>query len=242
MSGGPGDPVFALLEKQVASVPGWSPVEQLFALYMLASASRDVPGDLLEVGAWCGRSAVALGLAARIVGGARVASIDLFPHRDDWRENPDGSFSLTVNVDGAKIAAYQVQTVWREPYLKTIAPVYERHASVLDIFQENIAANGLADIVTPMRGTSDLLHAMDANRRFRLAFVDADHSYEAVCHDIDNIVPRLSPGGWLCFDDAFTSYDGVNRAIRERVLQSDAFDLGMQPTRKLFVARKRPIA
>jgi len=69
--------------------------------------------------------------------------------------------------------------------------------------------------------------------------VDADHSYEAVCHDIDNIVPLLSPGGWLCFDDAFTSYDGVNRAIRDRVLASDAFDLSMQPTRKLFAARKR---
>ena len=52
-------------------------------------------------------------------------------------------------------------------------------------------------------------------------------------------MPRLSPGGWLCFDDAFTSYEGVNRAVRERVLQSDAFDLSMQLTRKLFVARKR---
>ena len=238
MIGEPGEAAWAALEKQVATVPGWSPAEQLFALFMLACATRDVPGDLLEVGAWCGRSAVALGHAARITGNATVTSIDLFPHRDDWSENPDGSFSLAVNVEGAKVAAYTIQTVWREPYMKTIAPVYERHASVLDIFRENIAREGLEKLVKPVRGTSDLLHGM-GERRFRLAFVDADHSYEAVCHDIDNIVPRLSPGGYLCFDDAFTSYEGVNRAIRDRVLASDAFDLSMQPTRKLFVARKR---
>jgi len=235
--GDPGEAVWAALEKQVATVPGWSPAEQLFALYMLACGARDVPGDLLEVGAWCGRSAVALGYAARRIG-AKVTSIDLFPHRDDWSENADGSFSLNVNLGGSTVAAYHVQTVWREPYMKTIAPVYARHASVLDIFRENIEHQGLADVVSPVRGTSDLLHGMK-DRRFRLAFVDADHGYEAVCHDIDNIVPRLSPGGWLCFDDAFTSYDGVNGAIRDRVLASDAFDLSMQPTRKLFAARKR---
>jgi predicted O-methyltransferase YrrM len=236
--GDPGEAAWPVFEKQVASVPGWSPSEQLFALFMLSIGARDVPGDLLEVGAWCGRSAVALGHAARILGNAKVVSIDLFPHKDDWSENPDGSFSLSVVVEGAKVAAYNIQTVWREPYLKTIAPVYERHDSVLDIFRENVASQGLEDLVTPMRGTSDLLYGM-GERRFRVAFVDADHSYEAVCHDIDNIVPLLSPGGWLCFDDAFTSYDGVNRAIRERVLASDAFDVKLQPTRKLFAARKR---
>ena len=238
MIGDPGEAAWPVLEQQITTVPGWSPSEQLFALFMLSIGARDVPGDLLEVGAWCGRSAVALGHAARILGDAKVVSIDLFPHRDDWSENADGTFSLNVVVKGAKVAAYNIQTVWREPYLKTIKPVYAKHDSVLDIFRENVATQGLADLVTPMQGTSDLLHDM-RERRFRLAFVDADHSYEAVCHDIDNIVPLLSPGGWLCFDDAFTSYEGVNRAIRERVIASDAFDLKLQPTRKLFAARKR---
>jgi predicted O-methyltransferase YrrM len=236
--GDPGEAAWPVLEKQITTVPGWSPSEQLFALFMLSIGARDVPGDLLEVGAWCGRSAVALGHAARILGNAKVVSIDLFPHKDDWSENPDGTFSLNVVVKGAKVAAYNIQTVWREPFLKTIKPVYERHDSVLDIFRENIATQRLEDLVTPMQGTSDLLHDM-RERRFRLAFVDADHSYEAVCHDIENIVPLLSPGGWLCFDDAFTSYEGVNQAIRERVLDSDAFDVKLQPTRKLFAARKR---
>jgi predicted O-methyltransferase YrrM len=237
LSGAPGQPAYAVLERQL-QVPGWSPLEQLFALFLLACASRDVEGDLLEVGAWCGRSSVALGLAAQVTGNARVLSIDLFPHRDDWHENADGSFSLRVDLGGQSVAAYDVQTVWREPFLATIKPVYARHDSVFDIFRENIEANGLTEVVSAQRGTSELLGAM-GSRRFRLAFVDADHSYEAVCRDIDHILPLLSPGGWLCFDDAFTSYEGVDRALRERVLASDAFDLHLQPTRKLFVARKR---
>jgi len=236
--GDPGENAWGVLEAQVANFPGWSPPEELFALYMLANASRDVPGDLVEVGAWCGRSAVALGHAARRVG-CQVLSIDLFPHRDDWKENADGSFSFAVTLDGVKVDAYHVQTAWREPYLRTIKPVYEKHDSVLDIFRENIAGQGLQDLVTPVRSTSDYLRGVPG-RRFRLAFIDADHGYDAVCRDIDNVVPLLSPGGWLCFDDAFTSYEGVDRAIRDRVLAAGGFDLAFQPTRKLFVARKRP--
>jgi hypothetical protein len=49
----------------------------------------------------------------------------------------------------------------------------------------------------------------------------------------------LLPGGWICFDDAFSHYDGVNRAIQDKVINSGRYELCQQMTRKLFVARRR---
>jgi len=232
--------VASQLEKAVADVPGWTPVDQLLSLFNLAVASAHLGGDLLEIGSWCGRSAVALGLAARITGETRVHCIDLFPAREDWRQNPDGTYSMRVSVRGEAIEAYETTTVWREPFDRDIAPLYATHASVHDFFRSTIQAYELTDLVTDYRGTSEISRTLHArSHRFRLAFIDGDHGYEAVCRDIANVEPALLPGGWLCFDDACTTYDGVDRAIRDRVISSPAFDLAHHVTRKLFVARKR---
>jgi predicted O-methyltransferase YrrM len=232
--------VASQLEKAAAEVPGWTPVDQLLSLFNLAVASSHLGGDLLEIGSWCGRSAIALGLAARITGGTRLHCIDLFPSRDDWRQNPDGSYAMRVSVGGENIEAYQEATVWREPFERDIAPLYVEHASVLDIFHSTIRAYELTDLVSDYRGTSEVVRTLRArSHRFRLAFIDGDHGYHAVCRDIENVEPSLLPGGWVCFDDACTTFDGVDRAIRDRIISSPAFDLAHHVTRKLFVARKR---
>jgi predicted O-methyltransferase YrrM len=236
----PASSVASQLEKAVAEVPGWTPVDQLLTLFNLAVASSHLGGDLLEIGSWCGRSAVALGLAARLTGGTRVHCIDLFPARDDWRQNPDGSYAMRVSVGGEHIEAYQEATVWREPFERDIAPLYVAHESVHDIFCSTIRAHQLTDLVTDYRGTSEIARDLHArSRRFRLAFIDGDHGYDAVSRDIANVEPALLPGGWLCFDDACTTFDGVDRAVQDHVISSPAFDLAHHVTRKLFVARKR---
>ena len=231
-------PILTQLEAMVADVPGWSPIDQLYSLFLLGYLSADVDGDIVEIGSWCGRSSVALGLAAKLSGRTRVFAVDLFPTRDDWHENEDGSMSLRVKLDDSTVAAYDGHRLWREPYLKSVKPLYERHHGILDIFRETMERNGLTAIVQPLRGTSEQLRTAPA-KQFRMAFIDGDHSYEAVCRDIENVIPRLAPGGWLCFDDAFSNYEGVDRAIRERVIGNPAMETCMQLTRKLFVARKR---
>ena len=231
------DPVAQRLERLVEGVHGWSPPEQLYSLFLLAYASRDLGGDLAEVGAWCGRSSVALGLAAQLSGGTRVYAVDLFPRHDDWHENEDGTYSLRVKLESGTVSSYDGHRLWREPYEQQVKPLYARHPGILDHFNESMARAQLADIVEPVRGTSARLRELGA--RLRLAFIDGDHSYAGVCRDIDNVLPLLVPGGWLCFDDAFASYEGVDRAIRERVIDNPAMEPGVQLTRKLFVARKR---
>jgi predicted O-methyltransferase YrrM len=236
----PTAPLIKQLEDAVQPIPGWSPLDQLYSLFNLVYLTAGLPGDILEIGSWCGRSAVVLGLAARLTGSAKVHCIDLFPARDDWRENADGTFSLVVTIDGKTFGGYQEQTVWREPFLRDIAPLYEKYGSVYDLFRESIRNNGLEDLISVCRGDSTtFVSGLADDFRCRVAFVDGDHSYESVCTDIRNIERYLVPGGWICFDDAFSSYDGVNRAITDCVINSGKYELGQQMTRKFFVARKK---
>jgi len=44
----------------------------------------------------------------------------------------------------------------------------------------------------------------------------------------------------VCFDDAFTCYEGVSRAISELIIANPSYECCQQMTRKLFVARKKP--
>lgn len=231
-------PIVDRLSQLVDDVPGWTPLDQLYTLFTLASCCSDLDGDIVEIGSWCGRSSVVLGYAAQLQGGTMVHCIDLFPHRDDWKQNADGSYSFSVEISGIRVGGYQDQTVWAEPFERDIAPIYSEHESVYEVFQSNVSRCALSDVIQPHRGTSDLLGGLP-NFRCKLAFLDGDHSYPAVCRDIENVERHLLPGGWICFDDAFSCYDGVDKAITERIIESGKYELCQQMTRKFFIARRR---
>jgi predicted O-methyltransferase YrrM len=233
-------PIAELIERATQEIPGWSPQDQLLTLFTLAFGSANLPGDILELGSWCGRSAVVLGLAAKISGKGKVHCVDLFPEKDDWYENSDGTYSFSVTIDGKRYGAYGEQTVWAEPYLRDIVPLYQRFSGTLEAFKIAIDTNGLTDWVTPYRADLERFAAMvPQDLSLRLAFIDGDHSYTAVARDIAIIERYLLPGGWICFDDAFSSYDGVNRAIEKHILESGRYQCCQQMTRKCFVAQRR---
>jgi hypothetical protein len=235
-------PVATQIEEMVRGVPGWSPQDQLVALFNLAYLP-DVEGDIIELGSWCGRSASALGLAARLSGRSTVHAVDLFPDKSDWRRNGDGTYSYCVTLGDRQFGAYGEQTVWAEPFERDIAPIYERQPKLLDVFNDTIARNGLSDVVRPFRGDLQMFaDAAPADLRCKLAFIDGDHSYDAVRQDIAHAERFLVPGGWICFDDAFSCYEGVDRAITDAVVNSGRYDRCQQVTRKFFVARRTSAA
>lgn len=231
-------PATAVIAHVIETVQGWTPADQLLALHMLAMTTSHLGGDIMEIGSWCGRSTAVLGHAVNNSGVGHVWAIDLFPKSQDWTTNSDGSHSFTVELDGAEtIGGYQDQTVWDEPFQRDIVTVYQRDKSLLDIFCSNMKAEKLDSVVTPFRGTGKMFAEHSSNLRIRLAFLDGDHSYEAVCQDIDAAEQFLIPGGWIAFDDAFSVYDGVDAAIRERIISSDRYESSHQISRKCFAAR-----
>lgn len=232
-------PLVKQIEAVSTMIPGWTPLDQLLVLHCLTTSSALIGGDVIEIGSWCGRSAAVLGLAARSTPDTHVVAIDLFPAKSDWNKNPDGSYSFNVKLSNTvELAGYQEQTVWKEPFERDIAPIYEKYESIYDVFIESMQKFELTDIVTGYRGDSNVISSLSGFKA-RLAFIDGDHSYQAVCQDIENVEKVLLPGGWICFDDAFSHYEGVNSAIEERIIASNKYELCQQMTRKLFVARKK---
>ncbi|MGQ9369465.1 aminotransferase class I/II-fold pyridoxal phosphate-dependent enzyme [Azospirillum sp. ST 5-10] len=231
--------VSSVLQRLVAEVPGFSDFDELVALHALAMGNAGVAGDVIEIGSWCGRSTVALALAARVIG-ARVHAIDLFPERAHWQRNDDGSWSIRTTVDGRPVNAYQDQTVWAAAFHRAVSPVYDQ-GEVFDQFRATLDRFGVADIVTPHRGSSEDFRAKaPADLRCRLAFIDGDHGTEAVCRDVAAVEPFCSDGALVCFDDAFSGhYPQVDRAIHECILENPRYHMTAQITRKLFVARRR---
>lgn len=96
--------------------------------------------------------------------------------------------------------------------------------SSLEAFGSNIAAAGVADLVTAHVMTSDELSQRWDGSLIRLLFVDGWHSYEAVRSDLRNWLPRLEPGG-VCVIDDYRNYDEVARAV------DDTTELPSQRTR-----------
>jgi predicted O-methyltransferase YrrM len=233
-------PLVTEIETLVEGVPGFSPIDELFTLSTLVYATGHLPGDVVEVGSWFGRSAIALGAAVRDTHGV-VHCIDPFPGRDDWRQNADGSYSFEVEIDGQRHVSYQEQTVWGAPFEQHLAPLYAQSASVYDGFLANVHTRGLGRIVKPHRGTTATFAAQaPPDFRCRVIFLDGDHGATAVDDDLQRLLPYLVDGGWICFDDAFSVYEGVDRAIRAHVLDNPAFDIARQMTRKCFAARRAP--
>lgn len=234
------EPVHEMLSRAVREIPGWSPVEELFGLYSAAVFDPTVPGDLVEVGAWCGRSTIALGLAAKSLG-RKLHTVDIFPERDDWYQNPDGTWSIRLTIAGRTVEACNVTTVWDKAFRETVLPVYSNGQSPRKLNDAAVARYGLQDHVKVHRATAQMfLEAAAATTRFKLVFLDADHGEAAVQKEIESFLPLLSPGGAMCFDDAFTSYDGVDEAIVRYLLERKpaVIDQSMRLTRKMFLARK----
>jgi hypothetical protein len=168
-----------------------------------------------------------------------VYCADLFPERADWRQNPDGTYSFSIDIDGVDYPGCAVQTVWSEVYAE-IDQLYAEIGSLTLAFDALIGDLGLGEVVYAVRGNSARLTAMlPISFACKLAYIDGEHSYEAVRCDILNVEPFIVEGGWLCFDDAFSGYSGVDCALDELVLGRDGFGDFRQLTRKLFVARKQ---
>lgn len=236
----PAPSISQIIARLIDHVPGFSDHDELMALYSLAVGTASLGGDIVEVGSWCGRSTIVLALAARASNG-HVHAIDLFPAREDWASNPDGSWSFTTQAHGRPVTAYSAQTVWAEPFLRAMMPVYDG-GSVFDQFLHNLERFNVRDLVSVHQGTSeDFVERAPAGLRCRMGFIDGEHSFPAVSRDLAAIRRFATAGTVVCFDDAFSGYyPGVDQAITEHVVETNDFDMRMQMTRKLFVARFAP--
>lgn len=134
-------------------------------------------GPLLEIGSYCGKSAIYLGAAARAVGTV-LFSVD--HHRGSEEQQPGQDYfdPRLVGSDG--------------------------RVDTLPTFRRTLAAAGLESVVIAVVGDSGTVAAHWATR-LGLVFIDGGHSDAAAQGDYEGWAPFLCPGGILAIHDVFSS-------------------------------------
>lgn len=145
---------------------------QLYRSALAAAAS----GPCLEIGSYCGKSAVCIGTACRERGQV-LYSID--HHRGSEEQQPGEEYFDPQLVDPA---TGRIDTF--------------RH------FRDTLARAGLEDTVVPVVCSSGLAARAWAGP-FAFVFIDGGHAFDTVSADYRDWSPHLMPGGLLAFHDVF---------------------------------------
>jgi MMP 1-O-methyltransferase len=154
---------------------GFMPDDEGLALHRLAR-ERLPHGPVLEVGTYCGKSAVYLGAAARAVGGV-VFTVD---HHHGSEENQAG---------------------WEHHDPSLVDPLTGR-MDTLPHFRATLEGAGLEDVVVAVVGDSATV-AAHWRTPLSLLFIDGGHG-EAPAHaDYDGWARWVRTQGLLCIHDVF---------------------------------------
>ena len=165
----------ARLLEVARAAKGFMPDDEGIALN---AAGRDAGsvGPLLEVGSYCGKSAVYLGSAARAAG-ALLFSVD---HHRGSEENQAG---------------------WEHHDAELVDPATGR-MDTLPFFRRTIERAGLEDVVVAVVGDSPAI-AAHWRTPLGLVFVDGGHAFDVVLADYEAWSPHVAAGGVLVFHDVF---------------------------------------
>ncbi|RJS47950.1 class I SAM-dependent methyltransferase [Nocardioides cavernaquae] len=164
----------ALLEHARAA-KGFMPDDE--GLLLFRRALQQLPtGPALEVGTYCGKSAIYLGAAAREVDGT-VFTVD---HHRGSEENQAG---------------------WEHHDTSVVDPEFGL-MDTLPTFRKNIARAGLEDQVIAVIGKS-LPVARHWQTPLSLLFIDGGHGEEPARNDYAAWVPKIQSGGLLVIHDVF---------------------------------------
>jgi predicted O-methyltransferase YrrM len=159
------------------SAKGFMPDDEGMALHDAAlEAVRRAGGPLLEVGTYCGKSAVYLGAAARAAGTV-LFTVD---HHRGSEENQAG---------------------WDHHDLEVVDPATGR-MDTLPFFRATIEAAGLEDCVIGVVGRSEAVAAAWGSA-LGFVFIDGGHSEAIAMADYAGWARHLRSGGLLAVHDVF---------------------------------------
>jgi predicted O-methyltransferase YrrM len=187
------------LEAVARQAIGFMPHEEGLALHR--AASRAAPaGPLLEIGSYCGKSAVYLGAAARAAG---VVLFTVDHHRGS-EENQAG---------------------WEHHDPALVDPATGR-MDTLPEFRRTIERAGLEDVVIAVVGLSETV-GRHWRTPLGMVFIDGGHGSEPAHRDYETWTPHVAGGGLLAIHDVFPDPADGGRPPYElycRALASGAFE------------------
>lgn len=166
------------------SVPGLCSEEKIIAL---AAAARLAPkGDIVELGSWWGKSAVALGWLSRRYGIGKLLCVD------PWDLGEATQASEDVNAQTAKWDFEEVVAVFQ-----TNLAMLAGDANYLRLPSRDAAAVFARDLAV----TTEAFGETRYTGRISLLHIDANHELGPVRDDVRLWTPMVAPGGWAILDD-----------------------------------------
>lgn len=164
-----------MLPIDVDHVKGFLDKTEGEALYQLALSAAEL-GPCLEIGSYCGKSALYLGTACQ------------------------QKHSLLFAVDHHRGSEeHQLGEEYHDPEL------FDKEVNKLDSFREfrkTLMRANLEDTVVPIVAASHLA-ARYWNTPLSLVFIDGGHSLQAALDDYQLWHPHIIPGGYLAIHDVF---------------------------------------
>ncbi len=161
--------------RHARAAKGFMPDEEGLLLHRLAR-ERLPHGPVLEVGSYCGKSAVYLGAAAREAGGV-VFTVD---HHRGSEENQAG---------------------WEHHDASLVDPETGR-MDTLPTFRRTLHRAGLEEYVVAVVGRSEIVSA-HWRAPLSMLFIDGGHGEEPARNDYEGWSPWVMPGGLLVLHDVF---------------------------------------
>lgn len=203
------------------SVKGFLAEDEGRALYDTALKASRV-GPCLEIGSFCGKSAVYIGAACRELG---VTLFTIDHHRGSEEQQP-GQLYFDPEIYDEKSG----------------------EVNSLPVLRNTLRTAGLEDTVIPMV-TSSSVAARNWATPLGLVFIDGGHSYEAALSDYRDWSPHIVQGGFLAFHDIYLDPSKGGQAPRQvytKALDSGDFDelpmvntLGILQKRHAVVVEKK---
>lgn len=165
------------LAAHARAVRGFMPDDEGLALYRAGRrAAASGLGPLLEIGTYCGKSAVYLGAAAKEAG-STLFTVD---HHRGSEENQAG---------------------W-EHHDPSVVDARSGRMDTLGFARRTVEEAGLEDTVVLVVGASTTV-ARHWQAPLSLLFIDGGHGAEVAWADYRAWVPRVAAGGWLVIHDVF---------------------------------------
>ena len=184
--------------------------EKLFEVARTASRM----GACLEIGSYCGKSALYIGAACKETGGI-LYTID--HHRGNEEQQPGEMFHDADLVDPST-----------------------GKMDTLRFLRETLDAGSLEKTVVPMIGRSAHI-ARFWNTPLALVFIDGGHTFEAAYTDYVSWASHVMPGGYLLVHDIFDTHEEGGQAPRyvyELAIGSKLFEV-VERVGSLGILRRR---
>ncbi len=183
------------LERAARSARGFMPHDEGLCLYQTV-LEITVQGPIVEVGSYCGKSAIYMGAAAAETGSV-VFTIDHHRGSEEMQEGWEHHDGEVVNRDTGRIDS-------------------------LPALRRNLEETGLEGSVVPIVGDSRLV-ASHWDTPVSMVFIDGGHGPIPAHADYDDWASKIAPGGFLAIHDVFPDpadggrppYEIFMRAVNE---------------------------